>query len=129
MIIKVALTEDELEILDIHRKLLNGGINDILDNSGEELTDEECDAIERMDAFRSILNRIIEVAANEQRIEEGNNVQRCIKVRRPLSEKEKEGLTDVEVFMKEYGLYSASMYCTYWINKFIETYGYIPELP
>lgn len=45
---------------------------------------------------------------------------------RPLSEAEKQGLTEEEIFQKEYGLYSDFVYNRKWIDKFKETYGREP---
>lgn len=47
----------------------------------------------------------------------------------PLSPKEKEGLSDEEIFMREYGVYINFVYDSYWLNKFKEIYGCTPKLP
>lgn len=47
----------------------------------------------------------------------------------PLSPEEKKGLTNEEIFMQEFGVYTCFVYEQYWINKFKEIYGYKPERP
>ena len=50
-------------------------------------------------------------------------------VYRPLSEKEKLGLSNEQIFMRERGLYSSFIYSEKWCNLFREIYGCDPELP
>ena len=59
------------------------------------------------------------------KIELGNNVERH--PYRPLSEAEKQGLTEEEIFRKEYGLYTDFVYHRKWVEKFKEIYGREPE--
>lgn len=47
---------------------------------------------------------------------------------RILSNEEKKNLTDKEVFMKEFGLYTNFVLDDYWSNVFREIYGYSPSL-
>lgn len=47
---------------------------------------------------------------------------------RILSSEEKKNLTDTEVFMKEFGLYTNFVLDDYWSNVFREIYGYSPSL-
>lgn len=56
----------------------------------------------------------------------GNGVERH--PYRPLPEAEKQGLTEEEIFQKEYGLYTCFVYDQKWIDKFKEIYGHEPEL-
>ena len=45
----------------------------------------------------------------------------------PLTEEQKKGLSDKEIFMREYGLYTSWIYDSFWVNTFKEIYGYMPE--
>lgn len=45
----------------------------------------------------------------------------------PLSETEKQGLTEEEIFRKEYGLYTDFVYHRKWVEKFKEIYGREPK--
>ena len=47
---------------------------------------------------------------------------------RPLPEAEKQGLTEEEIFRKEYGLYTDFVYHRKWVEKFKEIYGREPKL-
>jgi hypothetical protein len=46
---------------------------------------------------------------------------------RPLPEAEKQGLTEEEIFRKEYGLYTDFVYHRKWVEKFKEIYGREPK--
>lgn len=127
MVIKFALSEDELEALNRNRINIDLALSDLDDE--EEFTEEASDREDYLLTLSDVLGRIVDVAINENEIRKEKNKKRIRNARHPLSEKEKEGLTDLEVFKREYGLYSASMYNQYWIDKFIEIYGYEPELP
>lgn len=48
--------------------------------------------------------------------------------RKILSDKEKKGLRDEDVFMQEYGLYTGFVADEYWSNIFKAIYGYSPSL-
>lgn len=47
---------------------------------------------------------------------------------RILSDEEKKGLSDMQIFMKEYGVYTSFVINDYWINAFKAIYGYNPSL-
>ena len=59
------------------------------------------------------------------KFEFGNNIERH--PYRPLPEAEKQGLTEEEIFQKEYGLYTDFVYRREWVDKFKEIYGREPE--
>lgn len=52
-----------------------------------------------------------------------------IRKRIPLTEDQKKGLTNEQIFAKEYGLYTSWFYSKYWTNKFKEIYGCMPAQP
>lgn len=70
MVIKISLSEEEVECLDTCRSYVNFEMDDILKTSDEEFQEREMERMDYLLELRDILHRIIEVAENKRMIEE-----------------------------------------------------------
>lgn len=118
------------------------------------ILEEEWEAIPYMDTFRDIINekadgqpqalnavenicflldRIYEVAYNERIINQDKIREQKLEAgkipvrQRILSDEEKKGLKNEEIFRKEYGLYTNFVVDRYWSSVFKAIYGYSPS--
>ena len=120
MKIEVGILEAEWEAItwmDTVKKIMN----DVTEDSG---------VLNALEDVCSLLDRIYEVAGNEQIIQKDKIRAREIEdaklppKQRILSEQEKKGLSKEQIFMKEYGLYTSFAINRYWSGVFKEIYGY-----
>lgn len=133
---EIVLTKDELDALDWARSTMN-----LMDDDEDidNYTDWQLECLELNLAAGSVLNRIYEVAKNQQRLQSIINKDKIrgretefvtIPARRKiLTDEEKKNLRDEDVFMQEYGLYTSFVADRYWSSIFKAIYGYNPSLP
>lgn len=124
MKIEVGILKEEWEAItwmDTVKKIMN----DVTEDPG---------VLNGLENVCSLLDRIYEVAGNEQIIQEDKIRAREIENaklpprQRILSDQEKKGLSKEQIFMKEYGLYTSFAINRYWSGVFKEIYGYSPSL-
>lgn len=70
MVIKISLSEEEVECLEKCSLYVNFEMDDILKTSDEEFQERESERMDYLLELSDILNRIIEVAENKRMIEE-----------------------------------------------------------
>lgn len=95
---------------------------------------EEKEILDALENISDLLERIYKVAENKRIIHREEILREeidSIKIpdaKRMLSAKEKQGLNNEQIFMKEYGLYTSFAADPYWSNVFKQIYGYSPSL-
>lgn len=95
---------------------------------------EEKEILDALENISDLLERIYKVAENKRIIHREEILREeidSIKIpdaKRMLSAKEKQGLNNEQIFMKEYGLYTSFAVDPYWSNVFKQIYGYSPSL-
>ncbi|MCM1258453.1 MAG: hypothetical protein NC307_11445 [Roseburia sp.] len=122
--IEIGILEDELDAItwmDAVQKIVN------------EAT-EDPGVLNALETVRFFLDRVYEVARNEQIIQEDKIQSKGIgnakfpPRKKILSDQEKKGLSNEQIFMKEYGLYTSFAINRYWSSVFKEIYGCSPSL-
>ena len=88
-----------------------------------KLSEKEDTEYSDMILLEMLLNRIETVADNQKSFVDTIKRHQY----HPLPEAEKQGLTEEEIFRKEYGLYTDFVYHRKWVEKFKEIYGREPE--
>lgn len=81
MIIKIAMNKEDIKILDICRMEANIKMSDMLEDSEEELTEEEYDVIDELLAMSDVLERIVAVAENKRMMIKSKNKSRRKKLK------------------------------------------------
>lgn len=128
MKIELGLTEKELQELRWLRVHASENVEHFRkkEDTGS-LTEQETKAYSDMIWLEVLLNRIETLADNQKAFNDRKNIYIERHPYRPLSEAEKQGLTEEEIFRKEYGLYTDFVYHRKWVEKFKEIYGREPE--
>lgn len=128
MKIEFGLTEKELQEIRKLRVQASLAVGDFQEKEDTgSLTEQEKKEYLDMIWLEVLLNRIETLADNQKAFNDRKNIYIERHPYRPLSEAEKQGLTEEEIFRKEYGLYTDFVYHRKWVEKFKEIYGREPE--
>lgn len=92
--------------------------------TGIKDVDELVDVINKLES-----NTTIECKLETEKKQEENTEDLSIPERkRVLTDEEKHGLSNEEIFMREYGVYTSFCINKYWSEVFRAIYGYSPSL-
>lgn len=128
MKIELGLTEKELK--KVRGLRVQASVNVEYFQEKEDtgsLTEQEKKEYSDMIWLELLLSRIETLADNQKAFNDRKNIYIERHPYRPLPEAEKQGLTEEEIFQKEYGLYTDFVYHRKWVEKFKEIYGREPE--
>lgn len=124
MKVEIGILEKELDAITCM-----GTVKEIMNG-----TTKNSDVLNDLETVCLLLERIFMVAENKQIIQKNKFQARKIEEakippkQRVLSDQEKIGLKNEEIFMKEYGLFTSFVADHYWSSVFKRIYGYSPSL-